>query len=194
MPIQPSRRQRNSGVAFLSTRVGPESAPSSSNRTVDVLALEWLRFTCDQPIAGRCKMPGCNATSSRRHGAHGYIPAFIVLALVTPLLPSAQAESSRAADIFEATLQEPNQKTLELSYQELRQVLAQQSAVVLDARPYREYAMGHIPGALNVAAKPGVPIAHMSQMSPRSAACSTMTKPPRWCSIVMAPSAVRASG
>jgi rhodanese-related sulfurtransferase len=104
-------------------------------------------------------MPGCNATSSRRHGAHGYIPAFIVLALVTPLLPSAQAESSRAADIFEATLQEPNQKTLELSYQELRQVLAQQSAVVLDARPYREYAMGHIPGALNVAAKPGVPIA-----------------------------------
>ena len=30
---------------------------------------------------------------------------------------------------------------------------------MLDARPYREYAMGHIPGALNVAAKPGVPIA-----------------------------------
>lgn len=104
-------------------------------------------------------MPGCNATGSRRHGAHGYVPAFIALALVTPLLPSAQAESSRAADIFEATLQEPNQKTPELSYQELRQVLAQRSAVVLDARPYREYAMGHIPGAINVAAKPGVPIA-----------------------------------
>src|SRR5262249_23970093 len=62
---------------------------------------EWLRFTCDQPMAGKCKMPGCNATGSRRHGARGYVPAFIAVALVTPLLPSAQAESSRAADIFE---------------------------------------------------------------------------------------------
>src|ERR1051325_8631784 len=137
-------------------------------------------------------MPGCNATASRRHWAHRYVPALIALTLVTPLLPSAQAESSRAGDIFEATLQEPNQKTPELSYQELRQVLAQRSAVVLDTRPYREYAMGHIPGALNVAAKPGVPIAQYVsyQMSPRSAACSTMTKPLRWCSTVMAPSAV----
>ena len=104
-------------------------------------------------------MPGCNATVSRRHGAHRYVAALIALALETPPLSSAQAESSRAGDIFEATLQEPNQKTPELSYQELRQVLAQRSAVVLDTRPYREYAMGHIPGALNVAAKPGVPIA-----------------------------------
>src|SRR5438067_12245311 len=110
-------------------------------------------------MAGRCKMPGCNATGSRRHGAHGYVPAFIALALVTPLLPSAQAESSRAADIFEATLQEPNQKTPQLSYQELRQVLAQRSAVVLGARPNPEYAMGHIPGELNLDAKRGVPIA-----------------------------------
>src|ERR1051325_2924067 len=100
-------------------------------------------------MAGRCNMPGCNATVSRRHGAHRYVAALIALALVTPPLSSAQAASSRAGDIFEATLQEPNQKTPELSYHELRQVLAQRSAVVLDTRPYREYAMGHIPGALD---------------------------------------------
>jgi rhodanese-related sulfurtransferase len=36
-------------------------------------------------------------------------------------------------------------------------VLHDGSAVVLDARPHREYAISHIPGAKNVAPKPGVP-------------------------------------
>jgi rhodanese-related sulfurtransferase len=40
----------------------------------------------------------------------------------------------------------------------LKRILADGSALVLDARPYLEYAMSHVPGALNVAAKPGVPI------------------------------------
>ena len=31
------------------------------------------------------------------------------------------------------------------------------SAAVLDTRPHAEFAMGHIPGALNVSAKPGMP-------------------------------------
>jgi rhodanese-related sulfurtransferase len=60
--------------------------------------------------------------------------------------------------IDQATLMEPNQRTPEVSTEELKRVLADGSALVLDARPYLEYAMSHVPGALNVSAKPGVPI------------------------------------
>jgi rhodanese-related sulfurtransferase len=61
-------------------------------------------------------------------------------------------------NIQQATLAEFDQKTPEISTQELRQILAEQSATVFDARPFKEYAVSHIPGAVNVAAKPGVPI------------------------------------
>jgi rhodanese-related sulfurtransferase len=36
--------------------------------------------------------------------------------------------------------------------------LAEKSATVFDARPFSEYAVSHIPSAVNVSAKPGVPI------------------------------------
>ena len=65
---------------------------------------------------------------------------------------------AQTASIFQATLSEPNQKTAEVSTDELRQILADQSAVVFDSRPHMEYAVSHIPGALNVSAKPGVPM------------------------------------
>jgi rhodanese-related sulfurtransferase len=61
-----------------------------------------------------------------------------------------------AADIYNATLGDPAAKTPEISTQELREILAAKSATVLDARPRAEYAVSHIPGAVNVAAKPGV--------------------------------------
>jgi rhodanese-related sulfurtransferase len=48
-------------------------------------------------------------------------------------------------------------KTREISTEELQMILSSGSAMVLDARPSREYAMSHIPGAVNVAPKPGVP-------------------------------------
>ena len=53
---------------------------------------------------------------------------------------------------------EPNQKTPEVSTEELFEILADRSATVFDARPRLEYAVSHIPGALNVAPKPGVPM------------------------------------
>ena len=43
----------------------------------------------------------------------------------------------------------------ELSTGELRQILMDSSAIVLDARPYEEYAVSHIPGARSVRGKPG---------------------------------------
>ena len=60
--------------------------------------------------------------------------------------------------IAESTLLEPNQKATEMSTAELRRVLSDRSALVLDARPFMEYAVSHVPGALNVSAKPGVPV------------------------------------
>ena len=43
----------------------------------------------------------------------------------------------------------------ELSTAQLRRVLAESSAIVLDARPYDEYAVSHLPGARTVRGKPG---------------------------------------
>jgi rhodanese-related sulfurtransferase len=40
----------------------------------------------------------------------------------------------------------------------IQQVVLGEANQVLDARPYLEYAVSHIPGARNVAAKPGVPM------------------------------------
>ena len=83
---------------------------------------------------------------------------------VTGLAPrSARAQSLPTTSFGEAppnvsqgVLGPPGQKTAELSTEDMKRVLADRSAVVLDARPFREFAMSHIPGALNVAAKPGV--------------------------------------
>src|SRR6185295_9254843 len=69
---------------------------------------------------------------------------------------AATTPTARAQTIFQATLGETGQKTDEVSTEELKQILADKSATVLDARPSREFAISHIPGALNVAAKPGV--------------------------------------
>ena len=63
-----------------------------------------------------------------------------------------------ASDIMKATLAQPKEKTAEVSTDELRQILAEGSATVFDARPHLEFAISHIPGALNVAPKAGVPM------------------------------------
>src|SRR3954454_4077533 len=71
-------------------------------------------------------------------------------------LPAVGIAGDQAGNIFTANLQEPSQKTSEISTDELKNILVKKSTVVLDARPHQEYAAGHIPGAVNVAAKPGV--------------------------------------
>ena len=68
------------------------------------------------------------------------------------------AHAQSPANVLQATLGESGQRTAEVSTEQLRGILNDRSAVVLDARPFREFAISHIPGALNVAAKPGVPM------------------------------------
>jgi rhodanese-related sulfurtransferase len=66
------------------------------------------------------------------------------------------AARTQVPNVFDAILAEPGQRTGEVSTAELKKILAERSATILDARPHLEYAISHIPGALNVAAKPGV--------------------------------------
>ena len=85
------------------------------------------------------------------------VGAFMAMAVVGGLTGGATA-LAQGGSIFQGTLMEANQKTAELSTDELRQILKDGSATVFDSRPHLEYAISHIPGALNVAAKPGVPM------------------------------------
>ena len=70
------------------------------------------------------------------------------------------ATSALAQTVFDTTLGEADQKTAEVSTEELKRIVRSGSAVLLDARPPMEYAVSHIAGALNVAAQPGRP-AHL---------------------------------
>jgi rhodanese-related sulfurtransferase len=64
--------------------------------------------------------------------------------------------SSRAEQvgILQATLAETNQKTGEVSTEELRGILADGSATILDTRAREEFEAGHIPGARHIDAPP----------------------------------------
>ena len=73
------------------------------------------------------------------------------------LLPCFTAQAGiSVCSVDRATLVEKKSITPQISTDELRQILRQKTATVFDARPYREYAVSHIPGALSLAPKPGV--------------------------------------
>ena len=80
------------------------------------------------------------------------------LALVATALLAGTVQGQTSSDIMKATLAQPHEKTAEVSTDELRRMLADGSATVFDARPHLEFAISHIPGALNVAPKAGVPM------------------------------------
>jgi len=61
--------------------------------------------------------------------------------------------------IYQATLAEAGQRTGEVSTEEVRSILADGSAIVIDTRKPSEYAAGHLPGARNVMSKEDVPAA-----------------------------------
>jgi rhodanese-related sulfurtransferase len=68
-----------------------------------------------------------------------------IAALTPPVAAMAQGTS-----VFQATLGDANAKTPEVSTEELRRILADGSAIVLDSRKRSEYVAGHIAGARNV--------------------------------------------
>jgi rhodanese-related sulfurtransferase len=52
--------------------------------------------------------------------------------------------------VNQTTLEEPNQRTPEISTEELKSILATKGESVLDVRSTTEYAIAHIPGTINV--------------------------------------------
>lgn len=100
----------------------------------------------------------------------------VVLLLVLPVVvgcsttrPSAEPATSQIAtravavpqanrSVYAAVLAEADAPTPNISTAELTEILARGNVVVLDTRPRREWAVSHIPSALNVAPKPGVPM------------------------------------
>ena len=61
---------------------------------------------------------------------------------------------SNLPSIFDGIVNKPADSP-EISTAEFQKALDDGSAIVLDARPYDEYAVSHIPGALTVPGKPG---------------------------------------
>ena len=70
---------------------------------------------------------------------------WLALGVCTPY-----ASGQAVINIQQATLLEPDQKTPEVSTEELRKILVEKSATVFDARPFNEYAVSHIPGGTAV--------------------------------------------
>jgi rhodanese-related sulfurtransferase len=68
----------------------------------------------------------------------------------TVTLTVAEVASAQGGTIYQATLAESNQKTPEVSTEELRRILADGSAIVVDSRSHAQFVAGHIPGARNL--------------------------------------------
>ena len=84
-----------------------------------------------------------------RAGAAALLGAFIWGAAIG----NAAAQGS----VYQATLGEKSQKTAEISTEEVRRILADGSAILLDSRPRAQYVAGHIAGARNVAPPANAP-------------------------------------
>jgi rhodanese-related sulfurtransferase len=118
-------------------------------------------------------------TIRARYGVRAAGTALLVMIVTTMLIgpTSLRAQTvTQSGTVFDSTLLEPDQRTAEVSTAELQQVLQDGSALVFDSRPHMEYAVSHIPGALNVAPKPGVPmsqyvsdVADISRIAPDQA-------------------------
>ena len=86
--------------------------------------------------------------------------ALLLICALGACLTSCDAKESQKYSVQlarQAVFAKPGSGVPEVSTEELEKILKDQSAVVLDTRPHLEWSISHIPGALNVAPKPGVP-------------------------------------
>ncbi len=72
--------------------------------------------------------------------------------------------NAQGGNIYQATLAEPDQKTQEVSTEQVRRILADGSAIILDTRKRSEYVAGHIPGARNVDVPPSASVAAVERL------------------------------
>lgn len=96
----------------------------------------------------------CPARMKERHGR-----ALFCSTLLALLTAQGLANEPSATSVYDAIASEtPDEAVPEISTRELQAILESGEAVVFDARPFEEFALGHIEGAVNLAAKPGVPM------------------------------------
>lgn len=78
------------------------------------------------------------------------------LLLTVPCGPGGShfAMAQSKCNVHQATLEEPNQMTPEISTEELKKLLTPGAnpVVVIDTRPAMQYALAHIPGTINFGA------------------------------------------
>jgi len=93
-------------------------------------------------------------------GQQGRLALLVVLMLMSAVAASTKAQSQLAPDgrdppnVFDGVLNNVAGSS-EIGTAQLRAALNDGSAIILDARPYEEYAVSHIPGARAVPAKAG---------------------------------------
>jgi rhodanese-related sulfurtransferase len=74
----------------------------------------------------------------------------MMIAVLVVAVEVAASAADRPPSIAQATLAEPDAVTPEVSTEEVAAILTAGSAVVLDVRSAREYAIAHIPGTVNI--------------------------------------------
>ena len=79
------------------------------------------------------------------------------VALVAAMMAATINGAAAQGGVYQATLGEQNQKTAEVSTEEVKRFLADGSVIVLDSRKRAEYEAGHIAGAKNVSPPAGAP-------------------------------------
>jgi rhodanese-related sulfurtransferase len=79
-----------------------------------------------------------------KHGLFGPIVAITILLIAAS--PGAWPQST----VYNTTLGESNPVTPEISTEQLKKILADHSAPVLDVRFAQEFAIAHIPGSINI--------------------------------------------
>ena len=88
------------------------------------------------------------------------VAAPLLICALGTYLTSCNAEESQKNSVQlvrQAVFAKPGSGVTEVSTEELEKIIKDQSALVLDTRPHLEWSISHIPGALNVAPKQGVP-------------------------------------
>ena len=97
-----------------------------------------------------------------------YKPAIALFTAVTiggAALQSLHTQAyAQSANIFQATLSEPGQKTQEVSTEQVRRILVDGTAVIVDSRKHAEFAAGHIPGARNIDAPASETVAAVERL------------------------------
>lgn len=92
-------------------------------------------------------------------------PAVATLAALTSfILAPIPTTGAQTMNILQATLTEQGAKTAEVSTDELRRILLDGSAILLDTRSVAEFAAGHIPGAIVLAVPPDEQIASVMRL------------------------------